>query len=194
MAAPNARERAEKAGVEIYWYNPVFDDWRKNESFTRLCGMMTKTDARPKGIGCIRGGGNVGSALAIISFSVLKCNPVCLIGIDNGYLDGTPLEKMSYYRALVDSAKGNVDLAFKRYVKRIYNPYFKKYCLVDFVWQSYREMWLFLASKAPREIKLVNCTEGGSLYGEPFIYCMRFKDFLEHYKSRKLLRFRLKPA
>lgn len=189
MAAPNARERAEKAGIEIYWYNPVYDDWRRNESFTRLCGMMTSSEKRPKGIGCIRGGGNVGSALAVIAFSVLQCPIVDLIGIDNGYLDGTPIEKMSYYKAIVNS--GGLDVAYRKYVKRIYNPYFKTYCLIDFVWESYREMWLHLASKMPGNVKLINSTEGGSLFGNN-IYCIRFKDFLENYKDvKRLLSYRL---
>ena len=193
MAAPNARERAEKAGIEIYWFNPVFDDWRKNESFTRLAGMMTKTEKRPKGIGCIRGGGNVGCALWAIAFSVLGCDKVGLIGIDLGYLDGTPIEKTPYFDKILKSAKGNLNLASK-YFKRIYNPYFKCYCLVDFVFDSYRKIWLYMASKAPKDVVTVNCTEGGSLFGEPYIYCMRFKDFLEHYKEENLLEYVLKEG
>ena len=191
MAAPNARERAEKAGIEIYWYNPRYDDWRKNESFTRLCGMMTKTENRPKGIGCVKSGGNVGSALWTISFSVFNCSPICLIGMDLSYLEGTPIEKTAYYNKILKGAKGDVNLAVK-YFRRIYNPYFKCYCLVDYIFDSYRKIWLDLASKVPKEFVTINCTEGGSLFGEPYIYCMKFKDFLENYKSDNLLEFTLK--
>ena len=180
MAAPNARERAEKAGIEIYWYNPWFDDWRKNESFTRLSGMMTKTEDKPKGIGCIRSGGNVGNSLWSVAFSVFNSGKICLIGMDTGYLDGTPIEETPYYRTILQSAGGDVNVAAK-YFRRIYNPYFKCYCLVDFVFDSYRKVWLELASKVPKEYITLNCSEGGSLFSD-YIKCMRFADFLNHYK------------
>jgi len=187
MAAPNARERAEKAGIEIYWYNPRYDDWRKNESFTRLSGMMTKTEGRPKGIGCIGSGGQVGSSLWVIAFSVFNNNPISLIGVDTGYLDGTPIEETPYYGKILQSAGGDVNVAAK-YFRRIYNPYFKCYCLVDFVFDSYRKAWLELASKVPREYVTINATEGGSLFSnDGSINCMRFRDFLEHYKDENLL-------
>jgi len=191
MVAPNAREKAEKAGIEIYWYNPHYDDWRKNESFTRLSGMMTKTDSRPKGIGCIRSGGNVGSALWVIAFSVLNCSPIALIGIDLGYLNGTPIEKTAYYGKILEFVKGDVNLA-SRYFRRIYNPYFKCHCLVDYVFDSYRKIWLDLASKVPREYVTINATEGGCLFGEPYIHCMKFKDFLTHYREPNLEEYFLK--
>jgi hypothetical protein len=192
MVAPNTRERAEKAGIEIYWYNPRYDDWRRNESFTRLSGMMTATDARPKGIGCIRSAGQVGASLWAIAFSVLNTPRIGLIGVDTGYLDGTPIEETAYYKMIMQMA-GDMRLA-TRYFRRIYNPYFKCYCLVDFVFDSYRKIWLELARHVPREYITANCTEGGSLFGEPYIYCMRFKDFLAHYRDENLLDYALKPS
>lgn len=191
MAAPNARERAEKAGIDIYWYNPTYDDWRKNESFTRLSGMMTKTESKPKGIACLKSGGNIGSSLAIISFSVFNANPTCLLGIDMGYLDGTPIEETPYYEKILKAAKGNVSVATK-FFRRVYNPYFKCYCLVDFVFDSYRTAWLDLASKIPIEYITINCSQGGCLFGEPYIYCMKFAEFLQHYKDENLLDYCLK--
>jgi len=188
-SAPNARARAEKAGIQIYWFNPFFDDWRKTESFTRLCGMMTSSEKRPKGIGAIRGGGNVGTALWSISFSVLNCNPVALIGLDLSYLDGTPIENTSYYEKIIKAAEGDINLA-KKYFKRGYNPYFKCYYLTDFVFDSYRKIFLHMASKVPKEYVTINCTEGGSLFG-PYIYCMKFADFLKHYKEPNLLEYAL---
>lgn len=194
MAAPNARERAEKAGIEVYWYNPWYDDWRKNESFTRLCGMMTRTESRPKGIGCIRSGGNVGSALWTIAFSVFNCSPIALIGMDTGYLDGTPIEQTAYYKKILKGAKGDVNVATK-YFRRIYNPYFKCYCLVDYIFDSYRKIWLDLASRVPKEYQTINCSEGGSLFSnDESIKCMRFIDFLEHYKENDLSNYFLKPS
>jgi hypothetical protein len=189
-AAPNARERAEKAGIEIYWFNPVFDDWQRSESFTRLLGMMTSTEKRPKGIGCLRGGGNVGSALWIASFSVLNSNPIGLIGIDLSYLPETPIEETPYYKKILEAAGGDVNLAAKHFIK-IYNPYFNCSALLDFIFDSYRKVWLELARRTPREYLTINCSEGGSLFGEPYIYCMRFKDYLDHYKDENLLNYRL---
>jgi len=115
----------------------------------------------------------------------------CLIGIDLSYLDGTPIEKTAYYNKILKGAKGDVNLAVK-YFRRIYNPYFKCYCLVDYIFDSYRKIWLDLASKVPKEFVTINCTEGGSLFGEPYIYCMKFNDFLEHY-NKNLSKYFLKP-
>jgi hypothetical protein len=184
MVAPNTRERAERAGIEIYWYNPSYDDWRKSESFTRLAGMMTSTERRPKGIGCIRSAGQVGASLWAIAFSVLNASPIALIGVDCGYLDGTPIEETAYYKAILEMVGGDVKMA-TRYFRRIYNPYFKCYCLVDFAFDSYRKIWLELAKLVPREYVTINCTEGGSLFSEE-IKSMKFKDFLDHYKEENL--------
>ncbi len=191
MVAPNTRERAEKAGMEIYWYNPRYDDWRRNESFTRLAGMMTATEHRQKGIGCIRSAGQVGACLWAIAFSVLNASPIALIGVDCGYLDGTPIEETAYYKTIMQMA-GDLKLA-TRYFRRVYNPYFKCHCLVDFIFDSYRKIWLELARHVPREYITINCSGSGSLYGEPYIYCMKFEDFLAHYKDENLLDYKLKP-
>jgi len=187
--APNTRERAEKAGISIYWFNPIYDDWRRNESLTRLQGMMTKTEKRPKGIGAVRAGGNVGSCLWSVAFSVLGCKRVCLIGMDTGYLDGTPIEKTAYYQQLMRSCNNDVTKVVK-YFKRIYNPHFKCYCLVDHVFDSYRKIWQDLSKKVPSDVLTINCTEGGSLFGGG-IYCMKFKDFLANYKNKDILKFAL---
>jgi hypothetical protein len=108
-------------------------------------------------------------------------------------LDGTPIEETPYYRKILQSAGGNIDAA-TRYFRRIYNPYFKRYCLVDFVFDSYRKVWLDLASKVPKEYVTLNCSEEGCLFGEPYIYCMKFEDFLAHYKNEDLLDYVLKAS
>jgi len=180
-AAPNAAERAEKAGIEIYWYNPPLDDWRKNESLTRLMGMMTKTEKRPKGIGVLRSGGQVGCGLNIMAHAVLGCKKTALIGIDCGYLPETPIEKTDYYKQLLSMAKGNIN-EVKKYFKKIYNPYFKCECLVDFMFDSYRDIWMETIRALPPDHVVYNCTEGGCLFGKD-IPCIRFEDFLNHYRN-----------
>lgn len=75
---PDVRKRLEKAGAQIYWFNPIFDDWRRNESFTKLQLIMTKSEKLPKGVPSMSALGHAGGCAWVMAHSLLRCSPICL--------------------------------------------------------------------------------------------------------------------
>ncbi len=119
---PSVRKVLQKNKVDTYWFNPIFDDWRDNESYTRLQLMMTKSKKNPKGVPSLSCLGNSGSACWVLAHALLRRSPICLIGIDFSWEEDAPLEKTQYFSTFLRVAGGNVELARQAY-KRIYNPY-----------------------------------------------------------------------
>jgi hypothetical protein len=82
-----------KAGMNIFWFNPIFDDWRQNESWTKLQVLMSTTDKYIRGVPRMSAGGNAGACAWIAALTLFHRSPIALIGIDFGYPKGTPLEQ-----------------------------------------------------------------------------------------------------
>ncbi len=168
------------AGLKTYWFNPMFDDWRQNESWTRLQRLLSRTDRFMRGIPGGNSGGNSGSCAWVMAMSLLKRAPIALIGIDFGYPEGTPLEQTQYYSSMLQQAKGDVRIIKEAY-KEFYHPTFKTKAFVDLVFYHYRQAFLSLQEDLPLWYKAyggtVNCTEGGTLFGQG-IRCISFKQFL----------------
>lgn len=61
--SPEVYQAARKIGLHPYWFNPMFDDWRQNESWTKLQRLMGKTKDFPMGIPAANSGGNAGACL-----------------------------------------------------------------------------------------------------------------------------------
>jgi len=178
---PDVRKRLEKANAQIYWFNPIFDDWRQNESFTKLQLIMTKSEKLPKGVPSMSALGHAGGCAWVMAHSLLRCSPICLLGIDLGWDADTPLEKTQYFSTFLAQTGGNVELARAAF-KKIYNPYWKCEAIVDPVFNHYREAFLEAVKMTEPWVITVNCTGGGCLFGEG-IYCMNFEDFLKYYKD-----------
>lgn len=187
--APNVVKRLQKAKAEIYWYHPIFDDVRQSESLTKIIMDITSTEKdekqyyyKPKGVPSMTCGGNTGAASWIIAFELLKRSPIGLIGIDLGYLEGTPLEKTAYYNQLMQASGGDVTKIMP-YYKEYYNPKSKRKVLTDLVFNHYREAWLEMAAITPAWVETVNCSWETTLFG-PNIKQMRFEEFLQMVSKR----------
>ncbi len=63
-AAPTVVERCEQAGMDLYWWNPMYDDYDKPDSLSRRLWEMN-------GLPCLNGGGNVGTAAWVLTNAVL---------------------------------------------------------------------------------------------------------------------------
>lgn len=176
--AHNVVERCKKAGIEIYWFNPIFDDYRQNESFTRLQKMMTVSEVNPKGVPSMVAGGNAGACAWVFAHSLLKRIPV-LIGIDFGYLEGTPLEETSYYNGMIKGA-GSVEKIMQAF-SEVYNPFFKVKVLTDIVFQHYKKAFLDMCLSTPPWVYTIQCSPGALFSENPShkIKCMNFEDFLK---------------
>lgn len=176
---------AKEAGIQIYWFNPIFDDWRANESWTRLQVLMSRTDKYDRGVPRIQAGGNAGACAWIVAMSVFKRSPVALIGIDFGYPEGTKLENTQYYSNVLRISKGDPSIIKKAY-PQFYHPIWQARAYCDLVFYHYRQAFLELQESTELWYRLyggtINCTEGGTLWGND-IKCMRFEEFLTKYKK-----------
>jgi len=92
-AAPAVVDRCEKAGLRLYWWNPMYDDYDKPNSLSRRLHAEN-------GLPCLNGGGNVGTAAWVVSHAVLGKTRVGLIGLDFGYAPGTSFTRTQYYPEL----------------------------------------------------------------------------------------------
>lgn len=175
-----------KVGGSVYWFYPIFDDYRNIQSFTNMQRFMTKAKLSDKPLGAIEVGGNAGTCAWIIAVIVFKCVPVALIGIDFSYPKGIKLEDTPYFSGVlrgIEEAKTNLS-AIRQIYETTYHPFFKTYAQTDVVFRTYRKSFLKLAWAMPKWFNenggTINCSEGGVLFG-PLITCMYFKDFLDVY-------------
>jgi len=174
-----------KAGMNIFWFNPIFDDWRQNESWTKLQVLMSTTDKYIRGVPRMSAGGNAGACAWIAALTLFHRSPIALIGIDFGYPKGTPLEQTQYYSSVLKIADNDV-AKIKDAYKEFYHPVFKTDAYCDFIFYHYRQAFLDLQQTTPFWYHLfggtVNCTQGGTLFGQG-ITNLKFEEFLEKWKK-----------
>jgi hypothetical protein len=152
-AAAAVVERCQQAHMELYWWNPMYDDYDKPGSHSRRLWEMN-------GLPCLNGGGNVGTAAWVLTHAVLGKRRIGLVGIDLGYAPGTPYEKTQYYPELVE-------LLGERYPEAFIhteNPVTREVWFSDPTYHWFREVFLGMARDA--DCQTFNCTEGGLLFGE----------------------------
>jgi len=152
-AAPAVVERCEQAGMDLYWWNPMYDDYDAPGSLSRRLWEMN-------GLPCLNGGGNVGTAAWVLTNAVLGKRRIGLIGIDLGYAPGTPYEKTQYYPELVDLLGDRFREAFIH----TENPATGETWFSDPAYHWFRNVFLEMARGA--ECQTVNCSEGGLLFGD----------------------------
>ena len=174
-------EICKKSGLNIFWYHPLIDDFRKPESINKIMNMMSKSDKNPDGFTGLQTGGNVGCFSWIFSWAILGCSPIGLIGLNMGVDGDTPIEKTQHYEQVLNHFDNNKSKVGKRY-RRVFNKDLGTESLLDPVFDFYREAFLDLVVRTPRWINTINATEGGSLFGKR-IKNMRFVDFLGTYKN-----------
>ena len=151
--SPRVTRRSLDAGMDLYWWNPLYDDVRDPESVTREVYNLNKAP-------CMATGGNCGSACWVFGNVVLQKKDVALVGMDLSYAPGTPLEKTQYYREIVELFG---DEAPEAYID-VQNPYDQQVWFTDPTYYWYRDTLLQMAQDA--DCTTYNCTEGGILFGE----------------------------
>ena len=158
--------RAEQAGMDVYWWNPMYDDYDLPDSLT--CKMYAMN-----GLPCINAGGNVGAACWVIAQAVLEKKQVGLVGMDFGYYAETPYSQTQYYPELVAMVgEDRLDEVFVW----IDNPHLGRQHYTDPAYLWYRDAFLEMAAQA--ECETWNCTDGGILFG-PGIRWASLREFLE---------------
>ena len=166
-------------GLNMFWFHPLIDDFRKQGSINKIMNMMSKSDKNPDGFSGLQTGGNIGCFSWIFSWAILGCSPVGLIGLNMGVDGDTPLEKTQHYDQVLNHFDNDKSKVGKFY-RKVFNEDLGTESLLDPVFDFYREAFLDLVVRVPRWTKTVNATEGGSLFGTG-ITNMRFVDFLNTY-------------
>jgi hypothetical protein len=176
--SPNVVTLCRKIGIPIYWFIALLDQFTLTNNITRLMYFMTseKVQKEADEATAVNCGGNAGSSSWALA-NYLNAPEIGLIGLDYGYLKGTPIEETAYYAALKDKAK-SVNEIFALYFND-HNPDFDLDCYSDIMFAHYKEAFLSMVELAHslRPMKTVNCTEGGILHGSQ-IKGMKFIDWL----------------
>lgn len=161
---PSVTARVLQAGMSLYWWNPLYDDYNAPGSYSRQVHELN-------GAPCLVTGGNVGTSAWVFANAILKAKHVGLVGMDMGYEPGRPVEQTQYAVELFNLLGDRMNDAFID----VYNPYQKEtwYCDPTYYW--FRQSFLELAQQAPSPT--YNCTEGGTLFG-PGIEYIPLEQFL----------------
>jgi hypothetical protein len=146
-------DRCEKAGMELYWWNPMYDDYEHPGSVSRRIHQLN-------GLPCLNGGGNVGTAAWVISHAVLGKTRVGLVGLDFGYAPGTSYAHTQYYPELREMFGERFTEAYIA----VENPFVGETWFTDPAYYWFRDVFIEMAGEAG--CRTFNCTEGGILFGE----------------------------
>lgn len=157
--------RAQQSGMDIYWWNPMYDDPTQENSITLAL-------QNENGLPCLNAGGNVGSAAWMMANAVLNKQRVAVTGMDLGYYAETPYKNTQYYYEAI-SLVGE-DRLDEIYMK-IFNPHLDQWFYTDPAYMWYRECFLQMAEHA--NCQTINCTEGGILFGDHIAF-KSLSDFL----------------
>jgi len=188
---PSAVSRAREAGIKIHWVHPLFDYGEGKKSFNQISALMARAKNHKDGLPAIQIGGNVGTAAWFVGWQILRCTVIALVGINHGWEEDDPWEKIiSHGRTADPKMYGNdisvsvdkSDPSFEKLFRKIYNPEFNCYSIVDPLYQFYSNALKEFIIRSPKWLTTVNATEGGSIFGER-IKCMRLRQFLDDYKK-----------
>lgn len=169
-AASGVPQRCIQSGMEIFWWNPMYDDYDQPNSLT----MKVLNEVS---VPCLNAGGNVGTAAWVIAHSVLNIKHIALLGMDFSYYKDTPYSRTQYYdRAIEIFSKDQLDDFFIP----VFNPYLKDKFYTDPAYFWYREVFLEMSLEAP--CITYNCTEGGILFGKNITFTS-LEDFLNSSKQ-----------
>jgi hypothetical protein len=169
--AENVTKRCLQAGMELYWWNPLYDDWNAPNSCTRRAHEMNN-------LPCMVGGGNVATAAWIFAHSILGKKNIALVGMDFGYAPGTALINTQRYYEMKEFF-GEKDMA-KGYIK-VWNPYLKEEWFTDPTYAWYRHAFRDFVKRT--NAKTYNCTGGGILFGDG-IEWTSLDWFLKHHNPK----------
>jgi hypothetical protein len=163
-AAPAVVTRCRAAGIALYWWNPMYDDYDRADSVSRRLHHANR-------LPCLNGGGNVGTAAWVLAHAVLGKRRVALMGMDFGYAPGTPYERTQYYPELQELFGDRLDEAFIR----VENPLSGETWLTDPAYYWFRDVFFEMAREA--QCETFNCTEGGIVFG-PEVKAMTLEEFV----------------
>ncbi len=150
--SPEISQRCAEAGMEQYWWSPLYDDFEDPAGYSRKIHQLTKAP-------CMVTGGNCGSSAWVFAHAILKSPAVLMVGMDFSYPPGTNVRNTQYYEILKELIPDDPDAG----LIRVHNPHLNETWLTDPAYYWYSQNFLEMAPQA--RCKTYNCTEGGILFG-----------------------------
>ena len=182
LTNPDTVECARQAGIKIHWLHSLFDYNEGERSFNQISASMVRARNHTNGLPAIQTGGNVGTSSWFISWQILKCATVALVGINHGWEEDdswdTIISHGKNHEISKDLAQSNQ--SFKKLFPKIHNPDFNCNCILDPIFQFYSTALKEFISRSPDWLTTINATEGGSIFGNR-IKSMTFAEFLKKY-------------
>jgi len=177
---PLVIKNAKKAKIKIHWVHTLFDYHEGMKSFNNISALIVRSK-KNSGLPAIQTGGNVGTSGWFASWKILKCKTVVLIGINHGWEETDSLKTiMSHGNVCVPPKISQKSKLFKKLYPKIFNPDFETYCILDPIFNYYRNALIEFISRSPKDVNTINATEGGSIFGKK-IKSMKFAQFLNKY-------------
>jgi|TARA_B100001167_G_C16774717_1_gene310590 hypothetical protein len=176
---PHVVKRARDSGIKIYWMHALFDYHEGKKSFNQTSALMVRVKTHTNGLPAIQTGGNVGTAAWFVAWRILKCEKVCLVGINHSWDLNDPWEKIFAHSSMSLGLDKESPL-FKRAFPKVFNPEFKTYCVLDPVFQYYSNALKEFITRSPEWLTTINATEGGCIFGDRIV-SMSFMEFLSEY-------------
>ncbi|WP_077286331.1 6-hydroxymethylpterin diphosphokinase MptE-like protein [Cognaticolwellia aestuarii] len=165
-APKNVVKRVQEAGFKLYWWNPIVDDPKQENSLTREIYKINKYP-------CMNTGGNVGTAAWVFANAILKTPRIALTGMDLGYHLETPIEMTQTYYELLEfvNSREELEALFPKFTFPLTGEVF--YTDPTYFW--YRHNFLQLLEQANGET--FNCTESGTLFDDN-LPCKTLNEFM----------------
>jgi len=180
---PSTVERARQAGIKIHWLHALFDHGEGKKSFNQTSALMIRAKNHPNGLPAIQTGGNVGTSSWFVSWQILKCSTVALIGINHGWTEDDPWEVIiSHGKTSLPLDMDKNSPIFKKLFPKIYNPEFNCNCILDPIFQYYSIALKEFITRSPNWVNTINATEGGCIFGKR-IKCVTLRQFLTEYHN-----------
>ncbi len=164
--SPEITRRCLDAGMELFWWNPIYDDYEKEDSITKKLFELNK-------VPCMVTGGNIGSSAWVFSHTMLKSPVIVMVGMDFSYPPGTNVRNTQYYDILKEITSNDPELG----LIEVYNPFLNETWITDPAYYWYQQSFLQMSLQAP--VKTYNCTEGGILFGEGIQFCSLSQTLLD---------------
>ena len=183
ISNPMAVQKARENGIQIHWMHSLFDLNEGKKSFNYISSIMVRSKNQIRGLPAIQTGGNVGTSSWFVAWKILHCSVISLIGINHGWEEDDPIDMIIKHgrNDISFDIDKNSD-TFKKLFPRVYNPDLKKFCILDPLFQFYSNGLKEFILRSPNWVNTINCTEGGSIFGER-IKQMQFSEFLTHFKK-----------
>ena len=184
IISPKVANQVRKSKIKIHWLHSLIDLQEGEKSFNQLSSIMIRAKSHHEGLPAIQTGGNVGTSSWFISWRILKCSTVCLIGINHGWEEDDSWDKIITH-GHEDPSKNTdkISSTVKNSLKKVYNPDFNCISILDPIYQSYSAALKEFISRSPLSINTINATEGGSIFGKR-ITSMTFEKFLNKFGGK----------